>query len=1033
MSDGAEAARWERIKDLFAEALDADAAGRAALLERTRRADPGLADELDSLLASHARTDAFMAEPTLPPADWAVAEASPPLPETFGRYRIVSLLGAGGMGQVYLAHETALDRQVALKVLPESLAQRPGPREQLLREARAAAGLNHPNITTIHEIGAADGRDYIALEYVQGHSLRERLAAGPLPLRELLSVAVPLADALAYAHERGVIHRDIKPANIMVTERGLPKLLDFGLATSRRAASADQPGIAGTPAAMSPEQARGEPPDARSDVFSFGSLLYEMATGRPAFEGGNVAETLEAVVKQEPKSLTELRPELPRSFAAVVEQALRKDPAQRYQQMAELAQDLRRVELGLDRGAAGRRARRSAWGVGLVAAAGIALVLIRPWSSPPPHRLVVTVTGFDDPDDAADAEHIGAMLTRLVTTNLAASSGFDVVPEQRLVDAARQMGIEDGRVGREQAAAVAREAGADTLIVGRFHGAGGQLEASADISDLGTGQVLASLHARGAGPADLFTMADSLGHQIRAALKEPAMTGDMRRALEEQLTTSVEAFRAYVRGLEALLNNDVRGAVIALREATAIDPAFALAQYRLQMACIWTGDFEEASKAHQRTIAFREKLPQGLQLVLDALGPYYEGEDHRRVLPNMLHVLESQPYNHDALYMLGEIYTHSATRSDSSQAASMYERLLALDPGLSLVYDHRLQALLRMGRWADAQAQIDAWTQRAPSNLSALRATQALWEGRLDDASRLALDPLIPDFLAADDARGSVKAVLARSADQIVDELSDVKGAYLVLELDLRAGILVAHGRFDEAAELYRLALGNLPDFVSRDGFHTSLRNGSRQRLALLLALRGDLAAAREQTRAALAQQPESYRCLFMDGFLALRDGDATTAQGRLATLTDLAAANLSPAAPVYRDALAAELALAEGRPAEARAGFVALLESGRLMEDWYAHEDSIAPLVRDGLARACLAAGDADAAAAAWAALTGSGLERLRQPVPWVLSMFERGRLAMQVGRGEEARPLLEGFVQRWGAATELPQVIDARALLAR
>jgi len=1080
------AARWERLKDLFELALERGATEREALLARTLAEDAALADELSGLLAAHESAHGFMDAPTRPAGGWgepdATGAAQPdppgpsradteidPLPETFGRYRIRRLLGAGGMGRVFLAHEPALGRDVALKVLPASLAHRPEARDALLREARAAAGLNHPNITAIHEIGSVAERDYICFEYVRGRTLRERLAAGPLPLAELLAVGHALADALAFAHERGVIHRDVKPGNVMLDERGRPMLLDFGLATSLRATGgADASGAtgrtgstgerggasgasgpagpaavdvasaaalvdaAGTPAAMSPEQVRGEPLDARSDVFSFGSLLYELAAGRPAFAGRDVQHTLDAVLHRAPAPLATLRPELPADFATLVETALAKEPAARIQSMADIAAALRRMEREVDRAPARRRSRLALVALALAGLVAATLVGLQ-WSArgTAPHQ-VIAVTGFLDPEDPGDAQRIGAMLARLVTSHLAAGSGLEVVSEQQLFEAARRTGSADGRIDPAHARAVAERAGADTMVLGRFGAEGGALVATADLVELESGRTLATLQARGSGQAEVFTMADSLAHQIRAALKEPALSADVRQALADQLTTSVDAYRAFVRGLEALLRNEPRGAVAALREATAIDPAFALAQYRLWMALIWTGEFEESTLAMQRALAFRDKLPSSLGQVLDALGPDPSEQDDSVILPRLEQVLAGDPDNSDALYLAGEIYTHSALRSDSGRAAATYEQLLALDPGLSLVYDHRLQALLRLGRWEEARAQLAAWAPRAPADLAALQGTLALWEGRLDEAARLLPDPLAPDVLSRDAARASVQAVLASRGPGLPDELAEVHGAYLVLALDLRADVLVLFGRFDEAAQLYREA-SVVPGLVSRDNFHTSLRNGARQRLACLLALRGELPAARAQTQAALELQPDSARCLYFDALLALRAGDTASADDRLLRLDVLVDRRGSPATPLYREALAAELALAAGHVEAARAGFSALVASGRLMEDWYVHEDSLGPWVRDGLARAALAAGDAAAAEEAWAALTAAGLERLRAPIPWVLSLFRRGQLAVQQGRSEQGRALLEEFVAQWGAAGDLPEVVAARELLAR
>jgi serine/threonine protein kinase len=294
------------------------------------------------------------------------------------------------MGEVWLAHDPRLDRDVALKVLPTDLADDPERREQLLKEARAAAALNHPNITTIHEIGETDGRDYIALEYVQGRTVQELLAARRMELAELVNLAARLAEALEYAHAHGVVHRDIKSANVMVNEQNSPKLLDFGLAKVVHAGlfrdGADdgsslslERGIFGTPGAMSPEQALGRPVDQRSDIFSFGSLLYEMASGRPAFQGDTAMETMDAVINHEPEDLGSLRSDLPTELVEVVRRAMCKQPEDRYASMEELAVELKRFRRQSDTerlaGLGSRRARRRAAGT-LVALAVLAVAVV---------------------------------------------------------------------------------------------------------------------------------------------------------------------------------------------------------------------------------------------------------------------------------------------------------------------------------------------------------------------------------------------------------------------------------------------------------------------------------------------------------------------------------------------------------------------------------------------------------------------------------------------------------------------------------
>ncbi len=285
-----------------------------------------------------------------------------PLTDTLGPYELISFIGRGGMGEVHLARDTRLNREVALKLLPPDLAEDEERRARFLREARAAAALNHPNVTTIHEVGQADGRDYIAQEYLDGRPLNEIIAERPLPLDELAELAVPLADALEYAHSCGVIHRDLKPANVIVTSRGQAKLLDFGLAKVLQ--PEEGPGkleelsttltisgaVFGTPSAMSPEQALGKTVDARSDVFSFGALLYEMAAAKPAFLGTTIQETLDKVLHSEPEPLARVRRDLPSDFVAIVEKALRKNPDERYQSMSETVADLRHFKRSTDSG-----------------------------------------------------------------------------------------------------------------------------------------------------------------------------------------------------------------------------------------------------------------------------------------------------------------------------------------------------------------------------------------------------------------------------------------------------------------------------------------------------------------------------------------------------------------------------------------------------------------------------------------------------------------------------------------------------------
>jgi Tol biopolymer transport system component len=383
--------RWEKVNELFHSALGRAPNLRAAFLNQACGDDVELLKEVESLIRSHEQSTTFIDSPAFEIARDLSEEDQPQLiaGTSAGHYKIVSLLGRGGMGEVYLARDSRLGRQVALKLLPRNLTKDEDRVRRFAQEARAASALNHPNILTIHEIAEVDGLAFIATEYIEGVTLRQRLAGGRLQVSEALDLAVQVASALSAAHQIGIVHRDIKPENIMLRPDGYVKVLDFGLAklTEQKPVNSEaQPQaftavktntgvVIGTASYMSPEQAKGQPVDQRSDVFSFGVVFYEMLTGEQAFRRDSDVDTLHAIIHDEPAGLSVLRAKLPSAVELVLRRCLEKEAERRYENGAELVAALKQASSAPISGsiwAAWPRWRRRWW----VALIGVALIVL---------------------------------------------------------------------------------------------------------------------------------------------------------------------------------------------------------------------------------------------------------------------------------------------------------------------------------------------------------------------------------------------------------------------------------------------------------------------------------------------------------------------------------------------------------------------------------------------------------------------------------------------------------------------------------
>jgi len=514
--------------------------------------------------------------------------------QTISHYRILELLGSGGMGVVYKAHDARLDRALALKLLPEKMAQQPQALERFQREARAASALNHPGICTIYDIGEQDGRAFIAMEFIDGETLRSHIHGKPLSLEEILKLGIQISEALDAAHAEGIIHRDIKPANIFVTKRGQAKVLDFGLAKliPKGVASADadsaaeSPGstsivgiISGTPSYMSPEQIRGDDLDPRTDIFSLGLVLYEMATGRQAFGGGTGGAIIEAVLTRPPLSVSRINPEIPSALEAIIDKALQKDRDQRYQRAADMLADLQQLKRDSD---SGRTDLEGDTESALTSTSGSAFSTSKPRSitskqqtgtfrSPRVSKTIgsLAVLPFENVSRDPENDYLSDGITGSLINNLA------TVPKLRVMAQSTVFRYKGREIDPQ---AVGRELNVRAVLTGRMMQSGGSLRIGTELVDVATGSQLwgAQFDRK---PGDIFVIQDEISNEISGKLRLQLTRAEKKRLIRRH-TEDAEAYRLYLQGRHHWNRWTEEGfykAIGYFQQAVEKDPNYALA------------------------------------------------------------------------------------------------------------------------------------------------------------------------------------------------------------------------------------------------------------------------------------------------------------------------------------------------------------------------------------------------------------------------------------------------------------------------
>ncbi len=637
--------------------------------------------------------------------------------QTIARYKVLEKLGEGGMGEVFLADDTELNRKVALKFLSRETCSDKQAKARFKREAQAAAALNHPNIITVYEVGEHDGRPYIAMAYVDGEPLSEVIARGDLSLKKTLDIVGQIAGGLEKAHEAGVVHRDIKPDNVLIDRDGRAKILDFGLAKLGTVSQVTHSSTMGTIFYMSPEQTRGEEVDQRSDLFSLGVVLYEMLAGRRPFTGDHSAAVIYSITNEDPMPLSEARPGIPRGLEQIVHKMLAKEQDQRYSSAVDIMDDLRRFKSGRKPvGLPGRGLMRLLLPASVVFAAVALMLVFKPFkfeiSSNQPavaRENTLAIMYFDNLVDPEDSQRLGEIATNLLITDLSESGYLKVMSSQRLYDILKLEGKEGEKVlDRDTATRVATRAGASQMLLGSILQVDPNIIMTSQLVDVVSGDVLGSQRVTGEPGEKIFALVDRLTGEIKSDLDlPPGAVSEPDQPVAAVTTHSTEAYKEYLNGVEQANKLFALEARACFEKAIEQDSTFAMA-YRALAGTAATA--AERKAAIEMAVEYSENCSRKERLYIKSTAALAKDEVDVAIVV-LTELVEEFPDEKNAHKTLGTIYR---ALMNSENAIIHLKKAIEIDPMDKLAYNTLAYQYQEIGDLENSLWAIDRYIEMAP-------------------------------------------------------------------------------------------------------------------------------------------------------------------------------------------------------------------------------------------------------------------------------------------------------------------------------